>query len=76
MIVFNDGVMIPRLIYPVFDGFFIGLSCLNEIYLECSVFFLSRDDEKIGVFYLDVFIVEFTAVDLKIDVHDVVIYIR
>ena len=73
MILFNDSVMIPQLIYPVFYGFFIGFSCLVEIYPECSVVFLSRDGEKIGVFYFNVFIVEFTAVNLKIYVHDVVV---
>ena len=76
MILFNDGVMIPRLVYPVFYGFFIGLSCLVEIYPECGGVFLSRDDEKVGVIYFNVFVVEFTTVNLKIDVHGVVIYIR
>ena len=52
---------------------FIGFSCLVEIYPECSVVFLSRDGEKIGVFYFNVLIVEFTAVNLKIYVHDVVV---
>ena len=52
MILFNNSVMIPRLIYPVFYGFFVGFSCLVEIYPECRGVFLSRDDEKIGVFLL------------------------
>ena len=72
MILFSNGVIVPRLIYPMFDDLFVGFSCLVEIYPECLVIFLSRDDEEIGVFYY-VFIVEFTVVNLKIDVLDAVV---
>ena len=75
MIFFNNSVMIPRLIYPMFYGFFVGFSCLVEIYPECRGVFLSRDDEEIGVFYFNVFIVEFTVVNLKINVHAVVVLV-
>ena len=75
MILFDDTVLIPQLNFPVIHSFFVGLSCLIEIYSEHSCVFFSRTKEKIGVFYVNVFIVEFTAVDLKINVHDVVIYI-
>ena len=70
MILFSNGVIVPRLIYPTFDDLFVGFSYLVEIYPESLVVFLSRDDEEIGVFYYNVFIVEFTVVNLKIDVHD------
>ena len=75
MIFFNNSVMIPRLIYPMFYGFFVGFSCLVEIYPERRGVFLSRDDEKIGVFYFNVFIVGFTVVNLKINVHAVVVVV-
>ena len=76
MILSDDTVLIPRLTFPVIHGFFVRLSCLIEIYSERSGVFFSRNNEKIGVFYVNVFVVEFTALDLKISVHDVVIYIR
>ena len=73
MILFSNGVIVPRLIYPMFDDLYVGFSCLVEIYPESLVVFLSRDDEEIGVFYYNVFIVEFTVVNWKIDVHDAVV---
>ena len=70
MILFDDTVLIPRLAFPMIHGFFIELSCLIEIYSERSGVFFSRNNEKMGMYNVNVFIVEFTAEDLKIDVHD------
>lgn len=52
----------------------LGWAVWSKFILNVVVSFFSRNKEKIGVFYVNVFIVEFTAVDLKINVHDVVIY--
>lgn len=52
MILFDDTVLIPQLNFPVIHSFFVGLSCLIEIYSEHSCVFFSRTKEKIGVFYV------------------------
>ena len=38
----------------------------DQSHVDCSVVFICRDDEEIGVFYLNVFIIEFTTVKFKI----------
>ena len=36
--------------------------------MDDSIFFVCRNDVEIGVFYVNVFVVEFTAVKIKINI--------
>ena len=60
--------MKPRLLCPAFHCFIDRLNIGIVIYVDVSIVFICRDDEEIGVFYLDVFVVEFTAVKFKINI--------
>ena len=62
----NDRVMKPRLLCPAFHCFIDRLNIGIVIYVDASIVFICRDEE-LGVFYLDVFVVEFTAVKFKIN---------
>ena len=54
----NDRVMKPRLLCPAFHCFIDRLNIGIVIYVDASIVFICRDDEEIGVFYLDVFVVK------------------
>ena len=58
--------MKPRLLCPAFHCFIDRLNIGIVIYVDASIVFICRDEE-LGVFYLDVFVVEFTAVKFKIN---------
>ena len=59
--------MKPRLLYPTFHCIIDRLNIGIVIYVDASIVFICRDDEEIGVFYVNVFVVEFTAVKFKIN---------
>ena len=65
--------MKPRLLCPAFHCFIDRLNIGIVIYVDASIVFICRDDEEIGVFYLDVFVVEFTAVKFKINIKIIII---
>ena len=60
--------MKPRLLCPAFHCFIDRLNIGIVIYVDASIVFICRDDEEIGVFYPDVFVVKFTAVKFKINI--------
>ena len=65
--------MKPRLLCPAFHCFIDRLNIGIVIYVDASIVFICRDDEELGVFYLDVFVVEFTAVKFKINIKIIII---
>ena len=65
--------MKPRLLCPAFHCFIDRLNIGIVIYVDASIVFICRDDEEIGVFYLVVFVVEFTAVKFKINIKIIII---
>ena len=65
--------MKPRLLCPTFHCIIDRLNIGIVIYVDASIVFICRDDEEIGVFYLDVFVVEFTAVKFKINIKIIII---
>ena len=69
----NDRAMKPRLLCLAFHCFIDRLNIGIVIYVDASIVFICRDDEEIGVFYLDVFVVEFTAVKFKINIKIIII---
>ena len=64
----NFRAMKPRLLCPAFHCFIDRLNIGIVIYVDASIVFICRDDEEIGVFYPDVFVVKFTAVKFKINI--------
>ena len=50
--------MKPKLLCPAFHCFIDRLNIGIVIYVDASIVFICRDDEEIGVFYLDVFVVK------------------
>ena len=69
----NFRAMKPRLLCPAFHCFIDRLNIGIVIYVDASMVFICRDDEELGVFYLDVFVVEFTAVKFKINIKIIII---
>ena len=65
--------MKPRLLCPAFHCFIDRLNIGIVIYVDASIVFICRDDEELGMFYLDVFVVEFTAVKFKINIKIIII---
>ena len=65
--------MKPRLLCPAFHCFIDRLNIGIVIYVDASIVFICRDDEELGVFYFDVFVVEFTAVKFKINIKIIII---
>ena len=65
--------MKPRLLCPAFHCIIDRLNIGIVIYVDASIVFICRDDEEIGVFYLVVFVVEFTAVKFKINIKIIII---
>ena len=65
--------MKPRLLCPAFHCFIDRLNIGIVIYVDASIVFICRDDEELGVFYLDVFVVEFTEVKFKINIKIIII---
>ena len=64
--------MKPKLLCPAFHCFIDRLNIGIVIYVDASIVFICRDEE-LGVFYLDVFVVEFTAVKFKINITIIII---
>ena len=69
----NVRAMKPRLLCPAFHCFIDRLNIGIVIYVDASIVFICRDDEELGMFYLDVFVVEFTAVKFKINIKIIII---
>ena len=65
--------MKPRLLCPAFHCFIDRLNIGIVIYVDASIVFICRDNEELGMFYLDVFVVEFTAVKFKINIKIIII---
>ena len=65
--------MKPRLLCPAFHCFIDRLNIGIVIYVDASIVFICRDDEELGMFYLDGFVVEFTAVKFKINIKIIII---
>ena len=64
----NDRVMKPRLLCPAFHCFIARLNIGIVIYVDGSIVFICRDNEEIGLFYLNVFVVKFTTENFKINI--------
>ena len=66
MILFDDRVMKPRLLCPAFHCFIVRWDIKIVMDVDGSIVFICRDDEEMGMFYVNVFVVEFTGVKFEV----------
>ena len=68
MIFFNDAMIIPWLIGPMFYGFFVDVCGLIQLYFDGNSV-VSRDNEEISMLYLYILVVKFTTTKFKVYTH-------